>query len=656
MSNEAETKAQPPVGIDLGTTYSVVSYLDASGRPVTLLNAEGEMLTPSAVLSDNGEIVVGREAVRASVMEPHAYAECFKRDIGGDVYHRKILGTNVPPEVLSAFVLQRLKVDTEKRLGPIQYVVITVPAFFDESRRQATQRAGRLAGLEVLDIINEPTAAAVAYGYYQGLLNRQQLVDSDSVLRILVYDLGGGTFDVTILEITGTEFRALATDGDVKLGGKDFDERLVDFLADQFLSEHGVDPRSDPQDAAQLWLDAQEAKHCLSQRTRTSVVVFHAGVRMKIDVTRDQLEDLTRDLVERTESTTQLLLKEAKLDWPQIDRLLLVGGSSRMPMITEMLRRVSGKEPDISLSPDEVVAHGAALYAAQLMNRDDTSGLETCRLVNVNSHSLGIVGLNQKTRRRENVILIPKNSSLPCRVSRVFVTAKDDQRNVRVAVVEGESRIPEHCIPLGECVVRDLPSGLPKGTRVQVEYAYAANGTISIAARVPSARQSARVQLERHQYSDLEDLDSWRLRLSGTDTTSGSAASGRCPVDENNPSNLLRRLDVLYGKIGQAALAVQLPRALRHRQAAARDVASKLDEAHAVLKQVESERQTAVDRAEAIRLGSALAQARGVCEQARTQSEFALLVLGRECVARGVQLTDMDKEIGEIRELQTRLT
>jgi molecular chaperone DnaK len=306
---------QPPIGIDLGTTYSVIAQIDATGRPVTILNSQGDLLTPSAVFCDRDDVIVGREAVRAAVMEPDAYAECFKRDMGGSVYHRKVRGVDVPPEVLSAFVLERMKRDAEPRVGPIRKAVITVPAFFDETRRKATQDAGRLAGLDVLDIINEPTAAAVAFGYQHGFFQPNAADTTDKPMRVLVYDLGGGTFDVTILEIGPQGFRALATDGDVRLGGKDWDERLIDHLAGQFATEHGVDPRSDPQDAAQLWLDAQEAKHALSERTRALVMLFHAGIRMRIEVTRELFQDLTRDLLERTETTTSLVIKEAALDW-----------------------------------------------------------------------------------------------------------------------------------------------------------------------------------------------------------------------------------------------------------------------------------------------------------------------------------------------------
>ncbi len=432
---------QPPVGIDLGTTYSVLAYLDPTGRPVTVLNGQGDLLTPSAVLCDGDDIVVGREAVRSSSLSPELYAECFKRDMGEASFRQKIRGNDVPPEVLSAFVLDRLKRDGEQRLGPISRVVITVPAFFDATRRKATQEAGRLAGLEVLDIINEPTAAAVAFGYNQGFLDLSRPAGtlagtmypwSGSAAgrqRIMVYDLGGGTFDVTILEIEGTRFRALATDGDVRLGGKDFDQRLVEHLAEKFRAAQGVDPRSDPQDAAQLWIEAQEAKQALSERTKATVVCFHAGIRMRIEVTRTEFEEMIRDLVERTETTASLVVRKTGLEWSQIDRVLLIGGSSRIPMVRNVLAQISGKAPDCSQSPDEAVAHGAALYAGMLMGQSSAEK-PACELVNVNSHSLGVVGTDPKTREKLNVILIPKDTPLPCRVVRSFKTAKPDQRNV----------------------------------------------------------------------------------------------------------------------------------------------------------------------------------------------------------------------------------
>jgi molecular chaperone DnaK len=505
-----QQQKHPPVGIDLGTTYSVVAYLDATGRPTTILNGTGDLLTPSALFFDDDGVVVGKEAVKNCVFGPDSYVECFKRDMGTMYARRKIRGTEVPPEVLSAFVLERLKQDAERRLGPICQAVITVPAFFDETRRKATQDAGRLVNLEVLDIINEPTAAAVAYGHLHGSFNGHAS-DGAKPVRVLVYDLGGGTFDVTILELAGNQFRTLATDGDVLLGGKDFDERLVNYIAEQFIAAQGVDPRSDPQDAAQLWIDAQDAKHTLTERTKANVVCIHAGIRMRIEVTRETFEELTRDLVERTETTTSLVIKQAGLTWPQIDRILLVGGSGRMPMIGRMLRSVTGKELDCSLSPDEVVAHGAAIYASMLTG--DATSQPKCKLVNVNSHSLGLVGTHARTQEKVNVILIPKNTPLPCRAARTFHTADADQRDICVVVVEGESRRPEACIALGECVVPDLPPGLPKSTPIEVEYAYGADGRISVSARVPSIRYSRHVEIQRNAGRDLSSLDTWRDRL-----------------------------------------------------------------------------------------------------------------------------------------------
>ena len=233
-ASNSSAEKQPPVGIDLGTTYSLVAFLDAAGRPTTVPNSWGDLLTPTPVFCDEDAIVVGKEAVKNAALAPDRYAECFKRDMGGRIFRHKIRDLSVPPEVLSAFVLERLKKDAEQRLGPIGKAVITVPAFFDETRRKATQDAGQLAGLEVLDIINEPTAAAVAYGYNCGFCSAAMRRTQTNPIPILVYDLGGGTFDVTILKIEGRQFPALATDGDVLLGGKDFDQRLVDHIAERF--------------------------------------------------------------------------------------------------------------------------------------------------------------------------------------------------------------------------------------------------------------------------------------------------------------------------------------------------------------------------------------------------------------------------------------
>ncbi|NUQ62014.1 MAG: Hsp70 family protein [Pirellulales bacterium] len=623
--------SQPPIGIDLGTTYSLAAMIDNAGRPVTVANAQGDLLTPSAVFVDEDQIIVGKEAVKASVMKPEAYAECFKRDMGSVAFRRHVCGRKVPPEVLSALVLDRLRHDAERRIGPFRKVVITVPAYFDESRRRTTQNAGWLSGLEILDIINEPTAAALAYGFDRGLLDPATPNGANKPERLLVYDLGGGTFDVTILEMDRMRFRTLATDGDVRLGGKDFDERLVQHLARQFREAHGVDPQSDPRDAAQLWLDAQEIKHSLSERTKTTGVCFHAGIRMRTEVSRGEFEEMTADLLERTETTTSLVIRQASLRWEQIDRVLLVGGATRMPMVRRMLRQLTGRDADCSQSPDEVVAHGAALYARILMDKDQQKA--ACELVNVNSHSLGVVGLHRKTREKTNVVLIPKNTPLPAAASRTFRTAQADQRSVRVPVVEGESERPEDCIALGECVVRDLPPGLPAGARLVVEYRYAANGRISVAARVPSVRYSAFVEIERDQAPDLEDLAAWREKLLGRPQakTAPDRPAEAVTVDLGNREQIVKQLDSLYTKIGKGALRASVPDGLVSNQQMAVAAAAEVSQARAALDQAKEAAQSTLHDAAMFHQGAKIAQAKAAYDEAKVRAEFACLVLGREC-------------------------
>ena len=658
MTNDAHTERQPALGIDLGTTYSAVGYLDQTGRPVTAPNSLGDLLAPSAILVDDDEIVIGKEAVKSSMMLPDSYAECFKRDIGVAHFRRPLRQMEVPPEVLSGLLLEKLKADAELRLGPLRQVVITVPAFFDETRRTLTQEAGRLAGLDVLDIINEPTAAALSYGYTQGFLAGEGQPAATGPKRVLVYDLGGGTFDVTVLEIEGTTFRAVCTDGDVQLGGKDFDERIVNWLADQFHAAHGVDPRSDPQDAAQLWLDAQQAKHSLSERTKATVAMAFAGIRMRVELTREKFEELTRDLLERTRTTTSLVLSQAGMNFSQIERVLLVGGSSRMPMVSRMLEQLAGMPPDRSQSPDEAIAHGAALYCGMLMGGAARSGAN-CRLVNVNSHSLGVIGIHQATGRKTNVILIPKNTPLPHEVGRNFKTAMADQRSVSVQVVEGEGERPETCMTVGECVVRDLPSGLPQGSPIQVIYRYASNGTLSVVARVPQARRQAEVQIERAKsQAQQKSLDWWRARLSGKplpDEGGPSAANQAAGVNLSDRASVLKKLDELYTAIGHGAAGLNVPAAAAGSQQMLRQALEELRQAEISVQQIAGRIQDTPAGAERTQLGVQLAQVRSAQEQTRVSANFALLVLGRDCVTAGFSPPGMEQTFGQAQTLRQHL-
>jgi len=257
------------VGIDLGTTYSAVAHIDETGRPATIVNSEGDLVTPSAVLFDGQHVIVGKEAIKAVATDAENVADCSKRDLGQKIYHKRLEGREYPPEAIQGFVLRKLKQDAARLIGDFKKVVITVPAYFDEVKRKATQDGGYMAGLEVLDIINEPTAAAIAYGYQQGILNDKHEVARRQ--RILVYDLGGGTFDVTVMEIEGKDFTALATDGDVLLGGRDWDQRILDFVVEQFQAEHAIDPREDPCAAGRLWRECEDAKRTLSAREKAAV-------------------------------------------------------------------------------------------------------------------------------------------------------------------------------------------------------------------------------------------------------------------------------------------------------------------------------------------------------------------------------------------------
>jgi molecular chaperone DnaK len=502
--------AEAVVGIDLGTTFSLVAYLDGQGRPCCIPNGAGDLLTPSVVLFEEGGSVVGKEAVLASAMEPDKVAECVKRDMGAKVYRKKVNGEYLPPELISSLILRSLRADAERRLGSVRRAVITVPAYFEETRRRATMDAGRLAGLEVLDILNEPTAAAIAYGYQLGFLDRSCRLTSDRPMRVLIFDLGGGTFDVTIVEIQGTEFKALATDGDVGLGGREWDEKLIDIAAERFRQQFREDPRDNPVSLQELWLAAESAKRTLTERPKAALFVNHLGSRLKVEVTRGEFEDATAALVKRTRLTTEIVVREAALTWPQIDRVLLVGGSTRMPMIARMLEELSGKPPDRSISPDEAVAHGAALYANLLAAQTGASPVPApFSVTNVNSHSLGILGSDPRTGRKVNTILVPKNTPLPRTVTKAFKTLKPNQGSVSIKVLEGESERPEFCNPVGVCAIRDLPPDLPASWPVQVSYTYETNGRLHVAAKLKGHHASVTTDFTRENRMADEDLELW---------------------------------------------------------------------------------------------------------------------------------------------------
>lgn len=499
------------IGIDLGTTFCAVATLDERGQAVTVPNQDGEMLTPSAVLIEDGNAVVGQSARDVALEQPDRVAMLIKRYMGHAKFSNPVAGRDFRPETLSAIILKKLVQDAERRLGPISKAVITVPAYFDDTRRKATKDAGRIAGIDVLDIIDEPTAAALAYSFQKAqcppvLKPGEPLPIQEQT--VLVYDLGGGTFDVTLVRLSRHRFESLAIEGDVRLGGKDWDDRIVEYVANKFKAQHGVDPRTDPIALAALNQAAERAKRTLSKLQQTTITCSHAGKVQTVPLARSEFETITRDLLMRTRLTTQQVLQHAKLGWDKVDRILLVGGSTHMPMTGRMIADLCGKTPDDSLAVSEVVARGAALHAGIVAARtgeqlgdDVLEELGDVVEINVNSHSLGIE--IRKDKDRLNDILVPRNTQLPTKATRIYRTVTDNQPRVRVKVLQGDAPQADACIAIGECWIDGLPANLPKNSPIQVCCGVGANGLIEVTAQDMTSGKSAHTQI--HRASGLSD-------------------------------------------------------------------------------------------------------------------------------------------------------
>lgn len=483
------------VGIDLGTTFSAVARMDEYGRVDVIPNSEGAMLTPSVVFFDDENVLVGREAAKALLVEPGRGAECFKRDMGFPAYRELVGGQELRPERLSAIVLAKLKQDAEAVIGPISGAVITVPAFFDDTRRKATEDAGRIAGLKVLKVINEPTAAAIWYGFQEG----DRLRPGDV---FLVYDLGGGTFDATLMRVLGeSKFETLVTDGDVMLGGRDWDERLLACVAGEFKQSTGVDPTTDRAAYQELVQRVEECKRTLSKLSRATVSVSHGDQRLRVTVSRERFEELTTDLLARTQSTVELLVEAAGLTWGDLARVILVGGSSHMPMVQKMLERISGRAPEARGQIELAVARGAAVYAATLTGLAGCATATKSRIPtirDVNSHSLGIE-VDGDDGRPRNCVVIARNMPIPCKASQEFRTASASLPDSRIpiTILEGEATDPDACIRVGKCEISGLPPGLPAGSVVRVTFSYSEAGRIEVEAEVPAISRRIKTEIAR---------------------------------------------------------------------------------------------------------------------------------------------------------------
>jgi molecular chaperone DnaK len=502
------------VGIDLGTTFSAMAHIDNYGKPQIIPNSETERITPSVIFFDSNSVIVGTVAKNNAVADPEKIVDFVKREIGKpkDQFHREFNEKVYSAEELSALIIRKLKGDAEKYLEQkVTDAVITVPAYFNDAERTATITAGQLAGLNVLQIINEPTAAALAYG----------LDKLDENQTVFVFDLGGGTFDVTIMRIIDHKIEMIATNGDHRLGGKDWDDVIVNMIAEEFDRLHGENPLLDLHSYQDLHNRALSAKVQLSSRNSTTIVYHHGGKSVKLTLTRKEFEARTRHLVEKCKTICEMVMQEAKLKRDKMDKVLLAGGMTRMPMIRAMMSSFSSVPLVDQLNPDEVVARGAAIQGMlSLLSEEDASGerviSDTVRrqfsgldgglieVTDITSHTLGVVLWDEKHLHEYVFPMIRKMTPIPAVMKNSFGTADANMQRAVVKVVEGESSIPGECTPLGVCDIQ-LPPYLPKGSPVRLTYEYNANQVLEV--QVEAAGNNAQVTIDRNTGLDPKDID-----------------------------------------------------------------------------------------------------------------------------------------------------
>jgi molecular chaperone DnaK len=513
----------PVIGIDLGTTFSAVAHINRHGLPKLLANSEGARTTPSVVyFEEGGPPIVGVAARNVALSDPERTVMCIKREMGNPSYTLNLDGKEYLPESISAIILRQLRADASARLGTdVHRAVISVPAYFKDSQRTATITAGELAGLEVVATINEPTAAAIAYG----------LGKDDTDQTVLIYDFGGGTFDVTVLKIEGREFTVLSTDGDSELGGIDVDQRVADYLGEQYSSIRGADLTADPFTKLDLMTRAEQAKRDLSGRQSVMVTLGSGHDALRVDLDRTRLAELIGDLLERTRTCMERAIAAAQLSWPQIDSVLLVGGSSRITAAREMILDVTGKAVTLDVNPDEAVACGAAVRAtlSDLAERVGSSSTAPAApgagppapqevgivVRDVATHSLGVRAFGEDGKPINSIIL-PRFTELPCERKRTYATRGDNQRQIEVEILQGDDPDPfsPEVESIGRLVMSDLPPRPAGQVLVSLTLRYDVDGVVEVEAEELAGGTKLRQQLMRKSGElDREVVDGLRRDL-----------------------------------------------------------------------------------------------------------------------------------------------